>query len=470
MSMSMGAESGVSIAEFSFHCYNLRNKDWLSKSDPFICFFVQPVKPDDIDAVTDALNFQRSHLPPVHKDACVPERMTCATGGSEAIWHYISETEVVWDTLSPAFVTKFRLPYALIARLRFRLEIYDMDKYEAPLHKQDFLGSMQYSMKQLVHAQNSTHDLCDKKGRTKASLGRVRIAVDRYNFARYDEAKELKMDVKFSQSSGIPPSTQVFFVLSRTAPLPNSNSNGRRNSNASGKQGHTNGAAAPGVNVVNITIDTATSTECDDWVQIYRSGALASPSVKREWSFQNTVLRLDGMLAGDNSRYMRLELFLHKQNGNHMRIGGTRSFTLAMILDKALAYRQRLVPDVVSGAALRSGEYSIVTSGMRSPGSTSPARRTSGDMFGYATDAIHSYNSNNYSNNNTGGTGPMMFGQQQPVPLASKSTMTNGGSRDSSSSAGELDMAFSFSNFLWWPAAQKKGGLFRQLSDRGSRR
>ncbi len=416
----MNAVPSVSVAEFSLSCCKLRNRDWLSKSDPFVVLFLRPRTRNDDAAIAEYNQFKHEYFPEPRSD--LPERVSCASAaGDENEWYYAGETEVVWNELSPSFVSKFRCPLALVPRLTARFEVYDMDNYELPLSKQDFLGAYESPLRDITAARNSTHGLRDKRGKAKRAQGSIRICVDRYDFLRQEDAANITLRVVFDPNSGINPGTQVFFVLSRAGPLPAA----AQFSNLSAREleNHAEDEAASG------------------WVQLHRSGALSVPGTKREWTFQDALLREDVVLAGDKVRFLRLELFLHRANGSHLRIGGTSSFTLAMLRDGKFVDKQRLVPDSASGAHLRAADYRVETAAVA--GSSPSASRT-------VSETVFRLSPTNVRGNDAAASASSL------VPLGS-----------SGASGAETELVVRFGNFYWYPAA-KKDSLLRSLSTRNS--
>lgn len=415
----MSSVNSVNIAEFSLSCCKLRNKDWLSKSDPFVVLFIQPRNLDDKDAISEYKKFKDEYLPEPRSG--LPERISSANISVDAEWHYAGETEVVWDELSPSFVSKFRCPTSLVPRLAARFEIYDMDDYESPLAKQDFLGSFESSLRELVSARNSVHGLADKRGKVKQATGTMRICVDKFDLLAQQDAANITLRVVFDPNSGINPGTKVFFVLSRAGPIP---------------------APVHFSNLSNRQLNTNPDDDAGSgWIQLHRSGALSAPGTKREWTFQDALLREDVLLAGDKTRFLRLELFLHKTNGKHQRIGGTSSFTIAMCRDGKFADKQRLVPDGASGAHLRAANYRVETAAVAS---TSPtAART-------VSDTVFRLSPTNVLGNEAATSASSL------VPLGSVG-----------SNITQTELVVRFGMFFWYPAA-KKDSLLRNLSSRNS--
>lgn len=386
----------VDIAELSLSGENFRNKDWLSKSDPFVVFFLRPVACDRT-ALAELRNFQQ--VCTAHPPTNGPDRTSFAPN-----WHYMAETEVVWNTLSPSFVTKFRIPWALRARFTARFEVYDMDAHDAPLTKQDFLGALEVPLHAITAVRNSLYTLCDKRGRVRPAFGELRICVDRYAFAAVP--RQLTLRVVFSPGAGIPAGTQIFFVISRGAPL---------------SLDSTDGARMPG------------------WEHLHRSGALTAPADRREWTFQDASLREDAITAGDPDRLLKLELFLHRSNGAHLRICATPTFSLRTLRSGELSDQQRVVPDSTSGANLRSADFSVNSAIVQSP-ILRPINKP--DNFPLAALRLHSSGS-----------------------LLGAGSLQD--SRSNGSVGAEPEVVFRFGHFFWWPGA-KRDSLLRTLSSKGT--
>ncbi|KAK2194288.1 hypothetical protein NP493_1g12030 [Ridgeia piscesae] len=103
--------------EVSVSCRKLQDRDVLSKSDPICVLFTRPF-------------------------------------GKEGYVEF-GRTEMIKDTLNPDFVKKFLMDYYFEEAQRLKFEIYDVDSPSSKLTKQDFLGSMECTMGEVVGATNS---------------------------------------------------------------------------------------------------------------------------------------------------------------------------------------------------------------------------------------------------------------------------------------------------------------------------
>lgn len=390
--------SSVDIAELSLSCEKLKNKDWLSKSDPFVVLFIAPrAYGGDEVVLSEVAQFQETN----GEAEAVETSGKLRASFAGAQWRYVGETEVVWDALSPIFVGKLRLPWDLCDRLNARFEVFDMDNSDSPLEKQDFLGAVEVPLNEVTNARNVSLALRDKRGRSRGAHGALRVCTDRYLYSPATEARTFTLRVVFGAMSGVPGGTRIFYVLSRGAPL----------------------AVGPSAN----------SNEIPGWEYMHRSGALQAPTVRRDWAFQDATLREESLTSGDPQRLLRLELYLHRANGTHLRVGATNTFSLAELRRTGLPGRHRVVADAISGANLRSAEFSVESTFFRNISPSSAAESFSLISFNRA---------------------------DQPTRNASNSSPRSG-------VAGEAELVFRFSNFFWWPGA-KKDHILHKLSSRGT--
>jgi hypothetical protein len=80
----------------------------------------------------------------------------------------IGKTEVIWDSPNPNFVTQFEVDFKFEENQEMLVEAYDMDDDKNPnnLSKQDFIGSANFQLAQVVNSmdQSATFQLKTKKG------------------------------------------------------------------------------------------------------------------------------------------------------------------------------------------------------------------------------------------------------------------------------------------------------------------
>ncbi|KAI0225535.1 Copine-8 [Lamellibrachia satsuma] len=103
--------------EVSVSCRKLQDRDVLSKSDPICVLFTKSFAKDNY------VEFGR--------------------------------TEMIKDTLNPDFVKKFLMDYYFEESQKLKFEIYDIDSASSKLTRQDFLGSMQCTLGEIVGAANN---------------------------------------------------------------------------------------------------------------------------------------------------------------------------------------------------------------------------------------------------------------------------------------------------------------------------
>jgi len=106
------ASEPTSEVELTISCRNLLDCDVFSKSDPM--------------CVTYLKNFE------------VME------------WQEIARTETIDNTLNPNFAKKVHLLYRFEEQQHIKFEVYDVDTYDSRLEKQDFLGSCETTLGQII--------------------------------------------------------------------------------------------------------------------------------------------------------------------------------------------------------------------------------------------------------------------------------------------------------------------------------
>lgn len=194
----------TSMVELSLSAKNLKDRDVISKSDPFAVLFAMRA------SRTFSWNFQTSSL---MLSALTYSLLMHAEGRS---WARIGQTEARKDDLNPAWTQLFVVDYFFESQQQFKVEIYDQDTGNpGKLSDQDFIGRAEFTLGQLMGApgQSGTFLLAGKKHsgghrgsllvkaeETKASSEAVRF--------RFSASSLANMDGMFSKSD-------PFLVISR---------------------------------------------------------------------------------------------------------------------------------------------------------------------------------------------------------------------------------------------------------------
>ena len=111
----------VCTITFFFRCEKLADTDMLSKSDPLCVLFV-------------------------HGKA--------GARGGQGEWLEYGRTELINDSLSPAWQKKFILDYKFEERQLLKFAVYDMDSESSRLTDHDFLGSVEATLGEIVSVQS----------------------------------------------------------------------------------------------------------------------------------------------------------------------------------------------------------------------------------------------------------------------------------------------------------------------------
>ena len=113
-------EALVSKLEIHLACNNLKDRDYLSKSDPMIVMFVEIRK------------------------------------GERKIWKEYDRTETIRNDLNPRFVKPIIIEYYFEVYQKVKFEVYDKDSSSNSLHLHDFLGSVEVSIGSIVGENGGT--------------------------------------------------------------------------------------------------------------------------------------------------------------------------------------------------------------------------------------------------------------------------------------------------------------------------
>ena len=125
--------------ELSIRCVDLSDRDLLSKSDP-ICVL-----------------YQRSGQP------------------NDSRWTEIGRTEVIENSLNPAWEKKFVIEYRFEERQQVKFEVYDADSSTTRLSDHDFLGKCDTTLGQIVSSQGKQYVSVLKGRSEKGDKGKNNI-------------------------------------------------------------------------------------------------------------------------------------------------------------------------------------------------------------------------------------------------------------------------------------------------------
>ncbi|XP_065314028.1 copine-8-like isoform X2 [Gordionus sp. m RMFG-2023] len=103
--------------ELSIECNNLRNADWLSKSDPMVIVYI------------------KNH--------------------TSKEYFQVGKTETVQNSLNPKFHDKILLDYYFEMQQFLKFEVYDIDSKSQKLSDHDFLGSLECTLGEIVSTINA---------------------------------------------------------------------------------------------------------------------------------------------------------------------------------------------------------------------------------------------------------------------------------------------------------------------------
>ena len=170
-------EALVSKLQIHLSCAKLKDKDFLSKSDPMVIVFVE-----------------------------VPK-------GDKRVWKEYDRTECIKNDLNPTFIKSIVIEYYFEVYQRLKFEVYDKDSSSDVLHHHDFLGSLEISLGSIVGEPGSavTKHLFDKnKEKLQSTIS--------FNVEELFDTKEVvKLQIKGHRLNqrDIFSSTNPFMVISR---------------------------------------------------------------------------------------------------------------------------------------------------------------------------------------------------------------------------------------------------------------
>lgn len=271
---SRNARTG-SVAELAVGGVALKKMDTFSRSDPFIVLYTASAAPANTPA-----------NPPSRISAVAPD---------DPSWAYHGETETLWDVLSPRFAARFLLPLPAAAGARLRFEVFDADTADtsAPLSAHDFIGAHTTTLSALLAAPPSAHVLADRRGRLRPRLGSITLAADSH--ALPPAPRPLSLRVSLPPAAAPPPHHDLFYTLTRAA----------------GSRRPASHAAAHAV--------------------VHRSGRCRARAPGDPAQWQEALLTVPALAAGDPARELRLELYCWRAGGRHVLCAVSGPFSVAAL-------------------------------------------------------------------------------------------------------------------------------------------
>lgn len=243
----------------------------------------------------------------VASPSILPPDLVDYTTPSGELWRYAGRTETVWNDLDPIFITKFYLPHGTDAdgMVRLRFVVYDQDDESGSFKRQDFIGMAEVELSGLLRASAAGATrlmLADKKQRVSKKLGALLLAAQPLSVS--PPVHRLELGLLFTSGCEFPQGESIFFVLSRRL---------------------------RGVPTTSSTVATHDG-EGASWTRVHRSGPMiAPPTVRDEFRFQDVALTEEQLCAGDRRRPLRLEVYVHRHKGDHVRVAATAPFSLAAL-------------------------------------------------------------------------------------------------------------------------------------------
>eukprot|EP00177_Eucheuma_denticulatum_P007258 GFKZ01013209.1.p1 GENE.GFKZ01013209.1~~GFKZ01013209.1.p1 ORF type:complete len:584 (-),score=70.92 GFKZ01013209.1:701-2452(-) len=159
MSAVESCESRLSV---HIRCSELRNMDFIGRSDPFCYLFQDPTGASHLSTL-----HARPEDPPSAPSTSVSVRTVLPTNnprpgssrgtypGRESPWELIGKTETIPNSLNPSFATSFEIPYFFERNQKLAVDVFDRDAdkiRDEDLSLHDYLGSAEVSVAALVRA------------------------------------------------------------------------------------------------------------------------------------------------------------------------------------------------------------------------------------------------------------------------------------------------------------------------------
>jgi len=326
---------------------NLKDLDFLSKSDPFVVLYVRDEDAalagfcedmrDALVSVASSGGQLNNSMSVVGSGGTTPSKVTCkADLVTSAGWTLLGKTETVWDNLDPDFVSKFYFPSGApeANEISIRAVFYDEDNDDRDLSKHDLIGFCEFKLREVLLKGTLQVQLMNAKGKPDPKCGMGYFVGEELDVAKA-KVRQFDIEVCFGPDCHIPRGTrgprEMFFILKRLA---------------KGSPSSIDGTNA--------------------WISTYRSGKATPPiNPGQEFRFQECNIDSLALYADDEERPFRLELYIYNKKGNHL-LAGTAEMTLKLLRrefnDKCFPINPG-IPD----AMLIGGSVSVFTAWSRAP-------------------------------------------------------------------------------------------------------
>ncbi|XP_016370543.1 copine-4-like [Sinocyclocheilus rhinocerous] len=174
--------------ELAFSAKKLDDKDFFSKSDPFLEIF--RVNDDGTASLVHRTETIMNNLSPVWKSFKVSLNTLCSGDHEREL--KVDRTEVIRSSISPVFSKVFTVDYYFEEVQRLRFELHDISSNHNGLKEADFLGAMECTLGQIVSQRKLSKALL-KQGNT---AGKSSITVTAEELSGNDDYVELAFSAK----------------------------------------------------------------------------------------------------------------------------------------------------------------------------------------------------------------------------------------------------------------------------------
>lgn len=177
-------ESRLSV---HLQCTQLRNMDFIGRSDPFCLLFQDPIGASHLASLrsrgdTDTATVSTRNLVPPAPPLLRAGSSRGTYPGRDSTWELVGKTETVPNSLDVQFVTSFEIPYFFERNQKLAVDVFDRDvqsERDEDLHRHDYLGSAEVNVAALVRAHGQQKTLPLKvAARPNQRCGFVTILVE----------------------------------------------------------------------------------------------------------------------------------------------------------------------------------------------------------------------------------------------------------------------------------------------------
>lgn len=313
-SCSSNAHSSHSTIELSVSCRGLRNRDLVSRSDPYLILYTRG-RPWNAFYDTE-----------------------------------VGRTEVITDCLSPAWTTKLTLQYRFSALQPLKFEVWDRDE-PAEEKKDDFLGLVETTLAEILARGPSRQVVLPLRSQLLDGLDMGELII---------VAEEVLEGGGGGLASGTEESRLSVRMLWSGEHLPLTGAGGRGRKGSSAVQLLERKMMRLSLLKKRTFLEVSRSNEDGSWSVVYRGKAVAPGEPSETTAWKAVELPLRRLCNGEPRRPLRLEVFKWKSDGQHRLLGSVWTSLEELLNSSSSSTPEKCVHPILPPASTTSTNVNLL--------------------------------------------------------------------------------------------------------------